>query len=191
MCTDEWPLGACVRDSCLFSNVPLPVAPVEWPRPNPCWGWRSAVRWNLRSLPDLTPYFCRGSVGNSTSVLQTACHEHKAPWQKKVSAPLRCPWISESFPAGMDVLGGHGSGKYTSIRGSSLQFMNFHSCSSSLITFLWEVWHIDVPSSSKEIQLLTVFQRFSWDLSVPRLLKVAAGHLLVVVKVLRLQNLSI
>lgn len=106
--------------------------------------------------PDLAPYFCRGGVVNNTSVLQTACHECNPPWQKKASAPLRCPWISESFPAVMDVIGGHSSGKYTSIRGSSLQFMNFRSFSGSLITFLWEVWHINVLSSSKEIQFLTV-----------------------------------
>lgn len=49
--------------SCLFSNFQLPVAPVQWPPPNPCWGWRSAVCWNLRSKPpDPIPYFCSRAV---------------------------------------------------------------------------------------------------------------------------------
>lgn len=49
--------------SCLFSNFQLPMAPIQWPPPNSCWGRRSAGSWNPRSKPpDPIPYFWSRAV---------------------------------------------------------------------------------------------------------------------------------
>lgn len=92
-------------DSCLFSNFQLPVAPVEWPPPNPRWGRHSAVRWNLRSEPpDVTPYFCRGGADKISRVsFRRHVTNTNLRDRKRYPALLRCPWFSESFPAVMDV----------------------------------------------------------------------------------------
>lgn len=92
-------------DSCLFSNFQLPVAPDEWPPPNPRWGRHSAAGWNLRSEPpDVTPYFCRGGADKISRVsFRRHVTNTNLRDRKRYPAPLRCPWLSESFPAVTDV----------------------------------------------------------------------------------------
>lgn len=175
-------------DSCLFSNFQLP----EWPPPNPCWGWHSAVCWNPRTPAFWFPSLflqrrrCeeRQCPSNAVSRLQTSV-TGKGIHPAEVSLKI---WILSSCD------GCHRWAKCREIHFDFRSKPPVYEFSLSLqLTYYFSLRGLARGGAVlfKRRQLITVFQSYSWDFWVPSLLNVTAGHLWVVVEVLTLQNLSI